>query len=145
MSRGASSGRPCCQSRPAMGSNLSSVGFSIYLVSISEGLSWPKTFESFRSPARILSWIQRSHTAMCRTLPRPRRRQIPIAAVASLLSSISKSKPRSGARAWHPSALAAPLDNPRQLSIPRTQCDGGLGGRPRFHDVRSVHQNTSGR
>ena len=67
-------------------------------VRISAGLSDPGTFVRVKSPFLIRSWTQRSATCKCLILSRPRRRQMPIAAVASVKISTLSVMPKSAAR-----------------------------------------------
>ena len=81
---GALSARPLSYESPKALQCFISNGLSTCFVSMSAGLSAPRTFTSLKSPFRMRSCIQRSAVARCLTLPRPLRLQMPMAAVASV-------------------------------------------------------------
>ena len=83
VSSGAKSGRPSRRYSEARGNRRVRVGLSTNFVSISDGLMLPGSFSRVKSFVLSLSCTHKSETAIWRTLPSPRRRQIPIAADAS--------------------------------------------------------------
>ena len=80
---GAESARPASNWIFFRGRSLTRVGRSKCLVSASAGFSAPGILSRWNSPLRSFSWTQRSLTARCLILPRPLRRQMPMAADAS--------------------------------------------------------------
>ena len=85
---------------------------STCLVNRSDGFSAPKTFDKEKSLVRSLSCTQRSATAKCRTLPRPRLRHMPMAAEASECRPSDHVKPRSLAMDSIPKPSEPPLQIP---------------------------------
>ena len=94
---GADCARPSSDLNPILDMCFSMVSLRMCFVSISAGLSTPNTLVSLKSPFLSRSCIQRSAVCKCRILPRPRRRHMPIAAVASVKTSNSKSIDKSRA------------------------------------------------
>ena len=80
---GAHDARPGRAYIPILESIFVSVFRSTCLVSTSAGFSLPKTLHSSTVPERTFSCAHKSATSRCLTLPNPRRRHIPRAAVAS--------------------------------------------------------------
>ena len=109
---GALAARPLSYERFKASQCFMSNGLSTCFVSMSAGFSAPGAFTSSRSTFRMRSCIHRSAVARCRTLPSPLRRQILIAAVASVRTVKFKSMPRSQAMVWRPRPWAAPLEIP---------------------------------
>ena len=80
---GADTALPDSKLMPSLSRFLSIAFWSKYFVIKSAGCSVPSTFSRWSRRVRIASWIQSAWQSRWRTLPRPLRCAIPIAAVAS--------------------------------------------------------------
>lgn len=105
---GAEVARPSSDRRPKKSMWRTTTSRVRCLVNGSAGLSAPATLADRKSPHFRRSWTHRSKTWRCLIFPRPLRRQMPIAAVASVRISIFKEMPRPDARDWRPSAIQSP-------------------------------------
>ena len=65
-----------------------------YLVSASAGLMAPGTFSRVTSPLRTCCWTHTREVSRCLILPTPNRRDMPMAAVASVFKRRPTSNPR---------------------------------------------------
>ena len=109
---GALSARPLSWDRPRAVMCFEIKSRATCLVNMSAGLSAPAILSNEKSPFRMRSCIHKSAVARCLTLPKPRRREMPMAAVASDITLRDKDMPRSVAMVWRPSPCAAPLEIP---------------------------------
>ena len=118
VSIGALSALPSSKWRSRPATCFISVARSRYVVKMSAGFMDPGILVRAKSPLLRRSWTHKSATARWRILPRPRRRQTPIAAVASVNISSLKTSPRSREMLCNPSALLAPLQIPPSSASP---------------------------
>ena len=109
---GALAARPLWNWRFIVDKCLSRIVRSTCFVIMSAGLATPGTLRSLKSPFLIRSWTQRSAVARWRILPNPLRRQMPIAAAASVATANDQVRPKSAIKAWSPKPCAEPLHIP---------------------------------
>ena len=124
---------------------LSRIVRSTCFVSTSAGLATPGTFRSWKSPLLIRSCTHKSAVARWRIFPNPRRRQIPIAAAASVSTDNDQLSPRSCATACSPESLCGSLTYACKFCLGGTQCDGALRSRPVFDQMASMHHGSTRR
>ena len=115
---GASPARPPSGRTPRVFRCLFIRGRATYLVSMSLGFISPAIFSREKSLFRTLSCTQRSAVARWRILPNPRRRQMPMAAVASVLTLRVHPCPKSLAMACRPREMEEPLQIPVSSASP---------------------------
>ena len=104
LAAGAVAARPPSCTTPIVHKCCRRIGPASALVMASAQLTEQSTFENLISPWRAFVWTHRSETARCLTLPRPNRETIPIAAVASVRTSICTATPKSARSERRPKA-----------------------------------------
>ena len=115
---GADLARPLSDEIPILSIWRIMISLGTCLVSMSAGFSVPGTFVSLKSPRRTRSCTHKSAVARWRIFPNPRRRQMPMAAVASVRTSSSTGIPRSMAKDCKPRPMDAPRHMPPSSASP---------------------------